>query len=59
MFVVPLCHASPGAAIRHPDFIKQIQAATEKSEWDLRASAVLPLPFWCWHKHSCGDVVSF
>lgn len=54
-----MCHASPGATVRHPDFIKQIQAATEKSEWALWASAVLPLPFWCWHKCSCGDFVSF
>lgn len=39
-------------------FIKQIQAAIEKREQFLWASAALPLPFWCWHKHSCGDVVS-
>lgn len=29
-------------------------------EWvALWASAMLPLPFWRWHRHSCGHVVSF
>lgn len=31
-----------------------------REEWvALWASAALPLPFWRWHRHSCGHVVSF